>query len=67
MPTKKYGRPTIFTKELLDKLEYVFALGGTDKEACLYAGVSPAALYKYQEKNLDFVERKQSRAQCGRR
>jgi len=57
---KPNGRPTIFTKELIDKLEYVFALGGTDKEACLYADVSPAALYKYQEKNPDFVERKES-------
>ena len=55
----KNGRPTIFTQEILDKLEYVFALGGTDKEACLYAEVSPAALYKYQEKNPEFVERKE--------
>ena len=59
MPSKKNGRPTIFTKEVLDNLEYVFSLGGTDKEACLYADVSPAALYKYQEKNPQCVERKE--------
>ena len=59
VPGRKNGRPTIFAQEVLDKLEYVFALGGTDKEACLYADVSPAALYKYQEKNPDFVERKE--------
>ena len=58
MANKTNGRPTIFTRELLDKLEYVFALGGTDKEACLFAAVSPAALYIYQQKNPDFVERK---------
>ncbi len=59
MSSKPNGRPTIFTKELLDKLEYVFALGGTDKEACLFADVSLAALYIYQQKNPDFVERKE--------
>jgi hypothetical protein len=52
------GRPLKFTKELLDKLEYAFALGCSDREACLYAGVSPAALYKYQEKHPEFAERK---------
>jgi hypothetical protein len=56
---KNNGRPTIFMKDVLDKLEYVFTLGGTDKEACLYANVSPAALYKYQEKNREFEEGKE--------
>jgi len=35
--------------EVIAKLEYVFPLGGNDKEACLYASVSPAALYEYQQ------------------
>lgn len=57
-PRKKLGRPTIFTPEVIDKLEYVFALGGTDLEACLYADISTGALYKYQERNPSFIERK---------
>lgn len=31
----------------------------TDEEACLYAGVSTAAFYEYQEKHPEFAERKQ--------
>lgn len=47
-------------KDTLNKLEEVFALGGTDKEACLYAGISHQTLYNYQEKNPNFVERKEA-------
>jgi hypothetical protein len=46
------------TPETIDKLEYVFALGGTDKEACLDAGISIQALYDYQIRNPEFAERK---------
>lgn len=52
------GRPTVITDDVLHKLEEVFALGGTDKEACFYADIAPATLYKYQEKHPEFVERK---------
>lgn len=55
---RKNGRPSIFTPEVIAKLEYVFAMGGSDREACLYASVSPAALYEYQKINPDFLERK---------
>ena len=48
------------TPETLSKLESVFAIGGTDKEACFYAGISPQSLYKYQEENPDYVERKEA-------
>ncbi len=51
-------RPTVFTKETLQKLEEVFALGGTDKEACFYADISPSSLYNYQNENPEFLERK---------
>lgn len=54
------GRPTIMTQEIIDKLEYVFSLGGTDKEACLYAGISHQTLYSYQDKYPEFVERKEA-------
>jgi hypothetical protein len=42
----------------LQKLEEVFALGGSDKEACFYADISPSTLYNYQQENPDFLERK---------
>lgn len=37
--------------EVLKKLEYVWALGGTDEEACLYADISVQALMVYQKKH----------------
>lgn len=54
------GRPTIMTPDVINKLEQVFALGGTDKEACFYAGISHQALYNYQERYPEFVERKEA-------
>lgn len=54
----KEGRPTVMTPETIDKLEEVFALGGTDKEACLFANIGMSTLYKYQEEFPEFVERK---------
>ncbi len=53
------GRPTVFTQEILQKLEEVFSLGGTDKEACFFAGISPSSLYNYQNENPEFMERKE--------
>jgi hypothetical protein len=43
---------------ILQKLEEAFMLGGTDQEACIYADISPSALYEYQKKNPEFLERK---------
>lgn len=54
------GRPTAFTEQLLKKLEEAFAFGATDKEACFYAGISPTALYNYQIRCPEFVERKEA-------
>lgn len=51
-------RPTIFTKEVLQKLEYAFAMDCTDEESCLYAGISPSSLYNYQAQKPEFLERK---------
>lgn len=48
------------TREVLNKLEEVFALGGTDTEACLYADISPATLYNYQKEHPEFLERKEA-------
>jgi len=59
-PMKETGRPTVMTDDVLNKLEEVFALGGTDQEACFYAGISHQTLYNYQEKNPSFVDRKEA-------
>ncbi len=50
----------MMTKEIIDKLEYVFSLGGTDKEACFYAGISHQTLYDYQNLHPEFIERKEA-------
>lgn len=54
------GRPTVMTLEVLNKLEEVFALGGTDQEACMYADISHQTLYNYQKDHPDFIERKEA-------
>ena len=54
------ARPTSMTPEVLEKLEQAFLYGATDIEACLVADIAPATLYKYQEKNPEFTERKAS-------
>lgn len=53
------GRPTVMTKEVLQKLEAAFSISCTDKEACAYAGISPATLYNYQNENPEYLERKE--------
>lgn len=52
------GRPSVMTEEVLGKLEEAFKYGATDKEACVYADIAPATLYKYQEENPEYSERK---------
>ncbi len=53
------GRPEAITKEVLQKLEDAFSNSLPDREACLYAGISPGTLYNYQLKHPEFVERKE--------
>lgn len=52
------GRPTVMSDEVLRKLNEAFAFGASDKEACFYADIAPATLYKYQDVHPEFVERK---------
>jgi hypothetical protein len=54
------GRPTIMTPDIVNKLEEIFAIGGTDEEACFYADISKQTLYNYQDKNPEFVDRKEA-------
>ena len=52
------GRPPIITPEKVSKLEEVFAIGGSDLEACAYADIAKTTLYNYQAKHPEFVARK---------
>lgn len=56
---KPIGRPSVMTEETIGKLEEVFAIGGTDEEACFYADICKQALYDYQERNPSYVDRKE--------
>lgn len=55
----KGGRPRVINESVLDKLEEVFALGGTDEEACLFANIAVDTLYKYQRENPEYIKRKE--------
>ena len=55
----KFGRPTVVTEMVLQKLEEAFSIGCSDKEACVYANISERTLYYYQDSNPDFLQRKQ--------
>ncbi|MFA6614033.1 MAG: hypothetical protein WCS83_04550 [Endomicrobiia bacterium] len=47
-------------KMVIQKLEEVFLMGGTDQEACLFADISKTAFYEWQKKNEWFLERKEA-------
>jgi len=54
------GRPTIFTPDVIQKLEEAFLLGCTDLEACFAADISKSSLYNYCNDNPEFLERKEA-------
>ena len=54
------GRPTVFTNEVLQKLEQAFSAGCTDLEAALYANIAQSSLYNYQDSHPEFLERKEA-------
>jgi len=58
------GRPSRITQGVLAKLEVAFSLGCSDREACSFAGINPATLYRYQNKNPEFSERKEGLKTC---
>lgn len=55
MPQKSVGRPTILNELVFAKLEDAFRFGATKAEACLWAGIDPSTLWRYEEKNPDFA------------
>lgn len=56
----KVGRPTVMTPEIINKLEEVFAIGGSDSEACFYADIGMSTLYAYQQDHPAFIDRKEA-------
>jgi len=54
------GRPTVMTDETLRILEDAFSNGASDIEACFLAEISKSTLYKYQEENPEYIDRKEA-------
>jgi len=52
------NHPSI-TRSVLIKLEQAFAMGCTDKEACLFAGTTLTTFYDYQRNNEKFAKVKE--------
>lgn len=50
----------VMTPDTIKKLEEAFLIGCTDVEACLVAGINKATLYRYQNENPEFIERKET-------
>lgn len=53
------ARPKKITKAVLQKLEEGFMKGLSDREACLYVGISAQTLYNYCKEHPEFLERKE--------
>ena len=57
--SNKVGRPSVMTDAVIGKLEFYFAKGLSDREACLIVDIHPSTLYDYCEKHPEFAERKE--------
>ena len=55
--SKSVGRPTKMTEVVIGKLESIFALDGSVKEACYYAGINPDTYYEFVKNNPEYTER----------
>lgn len=54
------GRPTVMTEQVIQKLEYCFSIGCSDRMACFQAGIALATFYDWQEKHPEFIQRKEA-------
>lgn len=52
------GQPPKIDEKMLEKLENAFAQGFTNEEACLSVGISYKTLWRYEQENPEFRERK---------
>lgn len=55
---RKTGRPSVMNSDVLRKLEFAFAHGLSDREACLLAGIGESTLYDYCKQHAEFSEKK---------
>ena len=55
--SNRVGRPTVMTKEVVNKLEQVFAIDGSVEEACSYADISRQTFYEHLKVNPEFSDR----------
>jgi hypothetical protein len=53
----KVGRPESITPDTEVKLESIFKIGGTNAEACAYAGIAERTYYSRRERDEKFVQR----------
>lgn len=59
MTKSNAGRPTVMTKDTLQKLEQAWMIGATDRIACASAGIAEATLYNYLVDHPEYVEIKE--------
>lgn len=59
MANNNAGRPTVMTKETLQKLEAAWNIGATDKIACASAGIAESTLYNYIVEHPEYMEVKE--------
>lgn len=57
MSENAVGRPSVFTSDIISKLEQAFALGANDTEACSYAGISRQSYYKQLKIDIEFADK----------
>jgi hypothetical protein len=53
----KVGRKNSITPEIEKKLESILKIGGTNSEACAYAGIAERTYYSMQERNAEFMQK----------
>lgn len=51
------GRPTVFTEEVIQKLEFAFSNDFNDREASHYAGIAPSTLSMKFNEDPEFLNR----------
>jgi hypothetical protein len=54
------GRPTLYSEEIVSKIESIFKIGGTVEQALSYAGITKPTYYDWIEKHPNFLTRMES-------